>query len=63
VIGRRQDQPAADPTDVRIAQLTARHDQALARVEEGLHAAGTNRQMADVLLDLRNLLQPPGREP
>ncbi|MCX5066934.1 hypothetical protein OOJ91_13865 [Micromonospora lupini] len=61
MIGRKQEQPAVDPAAVRLAQLTARHDQALARIEEGLRTAGRDRRTADVLLDLRNLLRPPER--
>ncbi|MGW3608970.1 hypothetical protein ACWD6N_03625 [Micromonospora sp. NPDC005163] len=64
MIGRaRPEQPAADPTAVRLAQLTARHDQALALVDERLRAAGSNAQMVDALLDLRNLLRPPRPQP
>jgi len=53
--------PPVDPDAVKLAQLTARHDQALAVIEDGLRRAGSNRAMADVLLDLRNLLRPPER--
>lgn len=53
--------PPANPDHVRLAQLTARHDQAMAVIEDGLRSAGSNRQLADVLLDLRNLLRLPER--
>ncbi|MEU4781058.1 hypothetical protein [Micromonospora sp. NPDC023633] len=67
-MGRAKVPQPADPTHVRLAQLTAqvahltgRHDQAIALVDERLRTAGGNRQMVDALLDLRNLLRPPER--
>jgi hypothetical protein len=61
VIRRPGPEPVPEPVPdaVRLARLTARHDQALAIVGEQLHRAGSNRQLADALLDIRNALQPP----
>ncbi|MEU5939390.1 hypothetical protein ABZ807_09385 [Micromonospora sp. NPDC047548] len=53
----------ADPTAVRLGQLTVRHDQATAYVEQALAANRGNRAVTDLLLDLRNLLRPPERPP
>lgn len=55
--------PPADPTAVRLAQLTARQDQALAYVDRALVANRGNTPVTDVLLDVRNLLRPPGPTP
>ncbi|PZF98529.1 hypothetical protein [Micromonospora deserti] len=55
--------PPVDPVDpdVRHAQLTARHDQALAYIEQRLRTAGPSGTLTDALLDVRNLLRPPER--
>lgn len=61
MIGRAKVPQPATPDAVRLAQLTARHDQALAHIERALLAHRGNRAITDVLLDLRNLLRPPER--
>lgn len=63
IFGRAPVPPSpADTPAGRLAALNARVAQAVARVDEGLRASGTNRQLTDVLLDLRLLLRPP-RQP
>lgn len=56
----REAAPApADPEAAHLAEIAARHVQAVAYIERTLRANRGNRAMADVLLDLRNLLRPP----
>ena len=53
--------PPVDPDVTHLAQVADRHVQAVAYIERTLRANRGNRAMADVLLDLRNLLRPPER--
>ncbi|MCT2280588.1 hypothetical protein M3G91_23515 [Micromonospora chalcea] len=53
--------PPPHPGAVRLAQLTAAHDQAVAYIERALVANRGNTAVTDVLLDLRLLLRPPER--
>ena len=50
-----------DSTSTRLANLTARHDQAMAVIEEHLRRHKGNSALTDPLLDVRNALQPPRR--
>ena len=60
MIGR--DRPAdGDSTATRLANLTARHDQAMAVIDEHLRRHKGNPALTDPLLDVRNALQPPRR--
>lgn len=56
MIGRRP----PTPPDVQLARVTAAVDQVLAHIDTALRTHGGNRQLTDVLLDLRNLLRPRG---
>lgn len=58
-MGRAQPQP---PPSGLLSGLMARHDQALALITTELHRNTNNRQLVDVLLDVRNALRPPPRE-
>jgi hypothetical protein len=60
VIGRAKVPQPPNPGAVRLAQLTARTDQAMAFIERALVANRGNTAVTDVLLDLRLLLAPPG---
>lgn len=57
MLARRPPQP--DPADVALARLTAAVDQVLAAIDTTLRANRANRQLTDILLDLRNILAPP----
>lgn len=61
MIRRAAPDPTGDPTSARLANLTARHDQAIALIEDHLRHHSGNKQLTDALLDIRIALNPPRR--
>jgi len=61
VKGRAQVPPPAGPTTEQLTELAGRVDQAVALIDSLLRWHGHNSGAKDALLDVRNLLRPPGR--
>ena len=55
--------PLPDFSAVQLIDLTARVDQAVELIDSLLRWHGHNSGAKDALLDVRNLLRPPERQP